>query len=75
MAGGVIKGGKVIGSTDEIGWFATEDRVHVHDVHATILALLGFNHKKLTFFDSGRDMRLSGVGDEGTHEFSARLLA
>jgi len=75
MAGGGIKGGKVIGSTDEIGWDAVEDRVHVHDVHATILALLGFDHKKLTFFNSGRDMRLSGVGDEGSHAFADRLLA
>jgi len=75
MAGGGIKGGKVIGATDELGWDAVEDRVHVHDVHATILALLGFDHKKLTFFDSGRDMRLTGVGDEGSHAFADRLLA
>jgi hypothetical protein len=75
MAGGGIKGGKVIGATDELGWDAVEDRVHVHDIHATILALLGFDHKKLTFFDSGRDMRLTGVGDEGSHNFAARLLA
>ena len=75
MAGGGIKGGKVIGSTDELGWDAVEDRVHVHDVHATILGLLGFDHKKLTFFDSGRDMRLTGVGDEGSNGFAARLLA
>ncbi len=75
MAGGGIKGGKVIGSTDELGWDAVEDRVHVHDVHATILALLGFDHKKLTFFNSGRDQRLTGVGDEGSHGFAARLLA
>jgi hypothetical protein len=75
MAGGGIKGGKVIGATDEIGWGAVEDRIHVHDVHATILALLGFDHKKLTFFDSGRDMRLTGVGDEGNRGFAQRLLA
>ena len=74
MAGGGIKGGKVIGATDEIGWAAAEDRMHVHDVHATILALLGLDHKKLTFFDSGRDMRLTGVGDEGDHNFAQRLL-
>ncbi len=75
MAGGGIKGGKVIGATDEIGWAAAEDRVHVHDVHATILALLGFDHKKLTYFDSGRDQRLTGVGDEGSHAFTQKLLA
>jgi len=74
MAGGGIKGGKVIGATDEIGWAATQDRVHVHDVHATILALLGLDHMKLTFFDSGRDMRLTGVGEEGTHSFTDKLL-
>jgi hypothetical protein len=75
LAGGGIKGGKVIGATDEIGWGAVEDRMHVHDIHATILALLGFDHKKLTFFASGRDMRLTGVGDEGSRGFAQRLLA
>jgi hypothetical protein len=74
MAGGGVKGGKVIGATDELGWDAVEDRVHVHDVHATILSLLGFDPMKLTFFDSGRNMRLTGVGDEGTHSFADRLL-
>ena len=75
MAGGGIKGGKVIGSTDELGWDAVEDRMHIHDIHATILGLLGFDHKKLTFFDSGRDQRLTGVGDEGDRDLAKRLLA
>jgi uncharacterized protein (DUF1501 family) len=59
MAGGGVKGGTVHGATDEFGARAEEDRVHVHDLHATILALLGFDHTKLTFRYNGRDFRLT----------------
>jgi hypothetical protein len=59
MAGGGIKGGTVYGATDEFGARAAENRVHIHDLHATILALLGFDHKKLTYRYNGRDFRLT----------------
>lgn len=72
MAGGSIKGGKVIGATDEIGFRAVEDPVHVNDIHATILALLGLDHNKLTYFYQGRNFRLTDVG--GEHMFVDRLL-
>ena len=74
MAGGGIKGGKVIGATDEIGFRAVEDKVHVHDLHATMLELLGFDHKKLHVLVSGLEKRLSGVGEEGEHNVARRLL-
>lgn len=61
MAGGGIKGGQVIGATDEIGWNITEDPVHVNDFHATLLHLFGFDHLKLTYRYSGRDFRLTDV--------------
>jgi uncharacterized protein (DUF1501 family) len=61
MAGGGVKGGHVHGATDEFGFAAAEDKVHVHDLHATILALLGFDHEKLTFRHAGRDFRLTDV--------------
>jgi hypothetical protein len=61
MAGGGVRGGHVHGATDEYGFAAVEDKVHVHDLHATILALLGFDHEKLTFRHSGRDFRLTDV--------------
>jgi uncharacterized protein (DUF1501 family) len=72
LAGGGIKGGKVIGATDEFGLRAVHDRVHVNDLHATILKLLGLDHRKLTFLFQGRDQRLTDVG--GDREFSDRLL-
>jgi hypothetical protein len=59
MAGGGIKGGITYGATDDIGLYAVEKPVHVHDIHATILALLGLDHKQLTFFHDGRDERLT----------------
>jgi hypothetical protein len=62
MAGGGIKGGQVYGSTDDFGYAAAENKVHVHDLHATILHLLGMNHKLLTYFHGGRDHRLTDVG-------------
>ncbi|HZV36437.1 MAG TPA: DUF1501 domain-containing protein [Verrucomicrobiae bacterium] len=61
MAGGGVKGGMVYGTTDEFGARAVENRVHVHDLHATILWLLGFDHEKLTYRYNGRDFRLTDV--------------
>ena len=62
LAGGGVKGGHVHGATDELGIAAIEDKVHVHDLHATILHLMGVDHKKLTFFRDGRDERLTVNG-------------
>ena len=61
MAGGGIKAGQTIGKTDEIGYYTVEDQVHVHDLQATILHLLGLDHLKLTFRFQGRDYRLTDV--------------
>lgn len=61
LAGGGIKGGIVHGATDEFGWHSIEDRVHVHDLHATILHLMGIDHERLTYRYSGRDYRLTDV--------------
>ena len=61
MAGGGVKGGIAHGSTDEYGYAAIEGKVHIHDWHATILHLLGLNHKRLTFNYAGRDFRLTDV--------------
>ncbi len=61
MAGGGVKPGVTIGQTDELGFNVAEDRVHVHDLHATILYLLGFDHEKLTYRFQGRDFRLTDV--------------
>jgi uncharacterized protein (DUF1501 family) len=61
LAGGGIKGGLMYGATDEFGMNAVENRVHVHDLHATILYLLGLDHEKLTYRYSGRDFRLTDV--------------
>jgi len=64
LAGGGTKAGVSIGETDDFGFNVTKDRVHVHDLHATILQLLGFNHEKLTFRFQGRDYRLTDVHGE-----------
>lgn len=61
LAGGGVKGGTVYGETDEIGATVVRDRVHVHDFHATILHLLGFDHTRLTYRHAGRDYRLTDV--------------
>jgi ssRNA-specific RNase YbeY (16S rRNA maturation enzyme) len=61
MAGGGVKGGVSYGQTDEIGATVAEDMVHVHDFHATILHLLGFDHTRLTYRHAGRDYRLTDV--------------
>lgn len=62
MAGGGVRGGQVVGSTDAIGLRAQDDKVDMHDLHATILSLLGLDHEKLTYFFQGRDFRLTDVG-------------
>ncbi|MFM2093767.1 MAG: hypothetical protein RIS70_891 [Planctomycetota bacterium] len=61
MAGGGVRGGMAHGATDEFGWNAVEDPMHVHDLHATILFLLGVDHEKLTYRHAGRDFRLTDV--------------
>jgi len=61
MAGGGVKAGFSYGATDELGYFAVENPVHVHDLQATILHLLGLDHEKLTFRFEGRDVRLTDV--------------
>ncbi len=72
LAGGGVKGGRVIGSTDEFGFRAAEDPVHVNDLHSTILKLLGLDHKRLTFLFEGRQMRLTDV--RGDDDFASRLI-
>jgi uncharacterized protein (DUF1501 family) len=64
LAGGGIKPGITLGESDEFGFNATRDRVHVHDLHATLLNLLGFDHTKLTYRFQGRDFRLTDVSGE-----------
>jgi len=68
MAGGGVKGGSIYGATDEIGYRAAENPVSVHDFHATVLHLLGMDHRKLTFQREGRDERI-------TDEFPARVVS
>lgn len=63
-AGGGVKPGQIVGQTDELGFNAVEDSIHVHDLHATMLHLLGLDHKKLTFRFQGRDFRLTDVHGE-----------
>ena len=61
VAGGGVKGGQVIGKTDELGLKVVEDKVHVHDLQATLLACLGLDHTRLTYRHMGRDFRLTDV--------------
>lgn len=61
MAGGGVKGGIAHGATDDYGYYATENKVHIHDLHATILHLLGMNHEKLTYRYAGRDYKLTDL--------------
>jgi hypothetical protein len=68
MAGGGVKGGMVYGATDEFGFAAVEKRMHVHDLHATMLHLMGIDHEKLTYRYSGRDFRLTDVHGQIAHE-------
>lgn len=73
LAGGGVKGGQVIGATDELGFKAIADPLHVHDLHATLLELMGLDHKRLTYFFQGRNFRLTDV--HGDHSMAKRLLA
>lgn len=61
LAGGGVRGGTAYGATDEFGFEAVENRVHLHDLHATLLALMGLDHEKLTYFHQGRGERLTDV--------------
>ena len=71
MAGGGVQGGQVIGSTDEIGFRAAEDKVHVHDFHATILKLMGLDHEELSVDQNGLDLRLTDL--HGYHDIYDKL--
>jgi hypothetical protein len=71
LAGGGVKGGITHGATDEFGYKAVEKPVHVHDLHATILYLLGIDHLKLTYFYSGRNFRLTDTAGEVVHDIIA----
>ncbi|REK23811.1 MAG: DUF1501 domain-containing protein [Planctomycetota bacterium] len=71
MAGGGIQGGLQFGQTDDYGYYAVSDKVHVHDLHATMLHLLGLDHERLTFRYAGRDFRLTDVHGEIVHEIIA----
>jgi hypothetical protein len=71
LAGGGVKGGTVHGATDEFGFKAVEKPVHVHDLHATLLHLMGFDHTKLTYRYAGRDFRLTDVHGNVVHDLIA----
>ncbi|HEY1171215.1 MAG TPA: DUF1501 domain-containing protein [Verrucomicrobiae bacterium] len=71
LAGGGVKGGIAYGATDDYGWFAQENKVHLHDLHATILALLGLDHEKLTYRYAGRDFRLTDVSGHAVADIFA----
>lgn len=71
LAGGGVKGGYAYGATDEFGFAAVENKVHVHDLHATILHLLGFDHEKFTYRYAGRDFRLTDVHGRVVREVMA----
>jgi hypothetical protein len=64
MAGGGIKPGSRVGETDELGFNVARDKVHVHDLHATMLKLLGFDHTRLTYKFQGRNFRLTDVSGQ-----------
>jgi hypothetical protein len=71
LAGGGVKGGMTYGTTDDFGWKVVDKPVHVHDLHATILYLLGIDHTKLTYRYSGRDFRLTDVSGNVIHDIIA----
>jgi hypothetical protein len=71
LAGGGVKGGVAHGETDEFGWDVVRGRVHVHDLHATILHLLGLDHENVTFRHAGRDFRLTDVAGTVVREVLA----
>jgi len=72
LAGGGVRGGQVIGATDDFGFRAAQNPIHVNDLHATILRLLGVDHTQLTYLFQGRQQRLTDVG--GQLEFTERLV-
>lgn len=71
MAGAGLKAGHAHGATDDYGWYAVKDKVHVHDLHATILDLFGMDHERLTFRHAGRDFRLTDVAGRVVRELYA----
>ncbi|MBC7816725.1 MAG: DUF1501 domain-containing protein, partial [Planctomycetaceae bacterium] len=71
LAGAGVRGGMAYGATDAVGLRAVENTVHVHDLHATILHLLGFDHEQLTYFHNGRDERLTDVAGRVVREILA----
>ncbi|MBI3861080.1 MAG: DUF1501 domain-containing protein, partial [Planctomycetia bacterium] len=71
LAGGGVKGGLVYGKTDDYGYYAVENKVHLHDLHATMLHLLGLDHTRLTYRYAGRNFRLTDVHGEIVHELFA----
>lgn len=71
MAGGGVKGGFRYGQTDEYGYFAAQDKMHVHDLHATLLHILGLDHKQLTYRYAGRNFRLTDVAGKVAHQILA----
>jgi hypothetical protein len=71
LAGGGVKGGAAIGKTDDLGYYPVENRVHVHDLQATVLHLLGLDHLKLTYRFQGRDFRLTDIAGEVVHKLLA----
>ncbi len=71
MAGGGVKGGFHYGATDEYGYYAVENKVHMHDLHATLLHILGLDHTKLTYRYAGRDFRLTDVYGDVVHDVLA----
>ena len=68
LAGGGVRGGTIYGATDDYGYYAVENRVEIHDLHATMLHLLGLDHTRLTFRFGGRDMRLTDVHGNVVHD-------
>jgi hypothetical protein len=72
LAGGGVKGGQAIGATDDLGFVGIDDRCHVSDLHATILHLMGFDHRRLSYFYNGLDQRLTGVEE---HHVVEKALA
>ena len=71
MAGGGVRGGMTYGKTDDYGYYAVENKVHFHDLHATILHLLGLDHTRLTYRYAGRDFRLTDIHGEIVHDIIA----
>ncbi|MCA9051004.1 MAG: DUF1501 domain-containing protein, partial [Planctomycetaceae bacterium] len=68
MAGAGVKGGFAYGATDDYGYYSAVDKMHVNDLHATLLYLLGLEHERLTYRYAGRDFRLTDLGGRVTHD-------